>query len=71
LFSSSSQSFFTDLWGYRINWFDPEDGWDAWKRAQLLKLHFINQQQPKELPAFTKTGFKKSKIPQSLYQVES
>jgi hypothetical protein len=57
------------LWGFRINWFDPEDGWDRLKRVELIKLHLNNLRQPKEVPQFTKTGFKKLKIPEDLYQV--
>jgi hypothetical protein len=50
------------LWGFRINW-------DRLKRVELIKLHLNNLRQPKEVPQFTKTGFKKLKIPEDLYQV--
>ncbi len=61
--------FFTDLWGYKINWLDPEDGWDNLKRSELLKLHLNNIKQPDELTRYTKMGYKKVKIPTQLYQV--
>jgi len=45
-FSSPS---FTDLWGYTIDWFDEEEGWDHMRRVELLKLHEKNLSQPKAL----------------------
>lgn len=60
---------FYDLWGFPVNWTDSKDGWDEAKRKSLVQLFSQAVRQPKFVPAFTHTGYKKADIPPKLYQV--
>ena len=47
-----------DIWGYKINWYNKEDGWTDLRRNLILK-HNKKMIKIKEMPAFTKYGYKK------------
>ena len=63
-----SQPSFTDMWGYTVNWTDPEDGWNEARRRQVLNLRTKMKKQMSEVPHFTKNGYKKMKMPGNLHQ---
>ena len=68
-FQKIPKSVFKDAWGYTIDWLNPEDGWTD-TRQQLM--HIIKKRtmvQNKLMPAFTKYGFMKMKIPLQLYEM--
>ena len=48
--------YFTDLWGYKVNWRDEDDGWDAAKRESLAGLHLATKLQQKYVPKLTELG---------------
>ena len=35
-YQSLDNSFFQDSWGYKINWTNPEDGWNLEKRKMFI-----------------------------------
>ncbi|XP_059089948.1 uncharacterized protein LOC131885796 isoform X2 [Tigriopus californicus] len=59
---------FEDVAGFKVQWNDPEDGWDEEKREDLLLIHSKNLLQPRYVPKLTKTGYRKIKIPDELYE---
>ena len=56
-----------DIWGYKINWYNKEDGWTDLRRNLILKHNKKMINKIKEMPAFTKCGYKKMKIPVELH----
>ena len=56
-----------DIWGYKINWYDKEDGWTELRRNMILKHNQKMMKQIKNMPAYTKYGYQKMKIPVELY----
>ena len=48
-----------DIWGYKINWYNKEDGWTDLRRNLILKHNKKMINKIKEMPAFTKYGYKK------------
>ena len=47
---------FTDISGFKVNWRDPEDGWDEMKRRHLIKEHDGNIKTRAFVPALSETG---------------
>ena len=62
------QPTFTDMWGYTYNWTDNASGWTVDRRRQVLNLRAEMKTQMSEIPHFTKTGIKKTKMPDELHQ---
>ena len=60
---------FKDLWGFEHNWFDPEDGWDESKRNLFITSQKRGLYQAKNIPKYTKHGYKKMEIPTKLYEL--
>ena len=56
-----------DIWGYKINWYNKEDGWTDLRRNLILKHNKKMINKIKEMPAFTKYGYKKMEIPVELH----
>ena len=56
-----------DIWGYKINWYNKEDGWTDLRRNLILKHNNKMINKIKEMPAFTKYGYKKMEIPVELH----
>ena len=57
-----------DLWGYPVNWTDPNDGWDKDMRKSLLDLTNFIVTQSAALTNYTEIGYLKMPIPSKLYQ---
>ena len=62
-----NEEHYTDLFGYKVNWTDFEDGWNEDKRINFLQIQTRNELQPKLVPKFTESGYEKRKIPENLY----
>ena len=58
--------FFKDLWGYVMNWTDPEEGWSKIKRIKVLKLKEKMVLQSAAMNKYSKHGYKKMKMPKEL-----
>ena len=67
--SQNNNQTFKDLWGFEHNWFDPEDGWDESKRNLFITWQRRGQYQSKNIPKYTKHGYKKMEIPSKLYEL--
>jgi len=67
--SRINQPTFTDLWGFEVQWQNTEDGWNPRRRERLIDLENKIIDQVAEMPAFTKEGYKKMKIPSHLYDL--
>ena len=67
--SRLNQPTFTDLWGFEVQWQNTEDGWNPRRRERLIDLEKKTIGQVAEMPAFTKEGYKKMKIPSHLYDL--
>ena len=63
-----TQPTFTDMWGYTYNWTDIANGWTLDRRRQFLNLRAEMKNQMSEIPHFTKTGIKKTKMPDELHK---
>ena len=48
-----------------------EDGWDDERRSEVRDEYETTIIQPPWIPRFTKEGFKKMKMPTSLYKVNT
>lgn len=62
------QPTFTDSWGYTYNWTDLAKGWTVNRRRQVLNLRAEMKSQMSEMPHFTKTGIKKTKMSDELHK---
>ena len=62
---------FVDLYGFKYNWTDPEEGWNDARRKKIFREHRRNTEQADTMPQFTKLGYKKMKMPKGLLQVTS
>ena len=62
------KSFFKDIWGYTINWLNPEDGWTKMRQQLTYTIRQMTIDQIEMMPALTKYGYKKMKIPTDLFQ---
>ena len=38
VFNRLDNKYFKDLWGFEMNWTNPEDGWNEMKRKQIIHL---------------------------------
>ena len=55
---------YTDIWGYEYDWFNLEDGWTEFRRENMSILEDWVKNQMATIPKFTRTGYKKMRIPQ-------
>ena len=60
---------YEDLWGYQIQWYDKEDGWNENKRQKFRENQQYSLTQSQKMPAYTKFGYQKMKIPKQLYDL--
>ena len=67
-YNINSQTF-TDLWGFKHNWQDPEDGWDEKQRKLFISRQKEGIFQTKRIPEYTKHGYKKMPMPPKLYKI--
>ena len=65
----TQKSTYTDIWGYEFDWINQEDGWTKVRQQAMKRIDRLSLEQPKKLPAFTKLGYEKMKIPKKLYQL--
>ena len=61
--------YYQDHFGIKMNWMDPNDGWSQHKRLDWMKHRRMFNQQLLEMPKYTKSGFKKMKIPKKLFDL--
>ena len=66
LIEEHDKPYFVDLWGYVMNWTDPEEGWSELKRKSTLHANDLMIKQMDSLKQYSKHGYKKMKIPQDL-----
>ena len=66
-YQSLDNSFFQDSWGYKINWTNPEDGWNLEKRKMFIDTKRSVSHHQNDVPRYTKIGYKKMSIPKPLY----
>ena len=64
---SLEQDQLIDIWGYKINWYDKEDGWTDLRRNSILQHNKKMIKQIENMPAFIKYGYQKMKIPVELH----
>ena len=55
-----TSDYFVDVSGFRVDWRNPEDGWDDRKRKDLLAIHRSNLEVPRLVPTLTENGELKS-----------
>ena len=55
-----TSDYFVDVSGFRVDWQNPEDGWDDRKRKDLLAIHRSNLEVPRLVPTLTENGELKS-----------
>ena len=60
---------YKDLWGFQFDLYNPKDGWTPYKRKTVAKVDKLCEIQSKSLPAFSKLGYWKTKIPSNLYEL--
>ena len=60
--------FFKDIWGYEINWLNPEDGWTNIRKKLTHTVRQMTIEQIEMMPALTKYGYMKMSIPNELFQ---
>ena len=60
--------FFKDIWGYTINWLNPEDGWTKIRQKLTQTIRQMTIDQIGMVPALTKYGYMKMRIPTELFQ---
>ena len=63
------QDKFIDITGHQIDWHDKEDGWTEERRQKVWKYKFLMLDQYKNLPAYTKSGYKKMSMPTELHNL--
>ena len=60
---------YTDLWGYEYDWYNLEDGWTEFRRENMSRIENWVKNQMKTIPKFTRTGYKKMRIPQKMHKM--
>ena len=63
------QDIFVDITGHEIDWYDKEDGWTEDRRKKIWNTNIITLDQSENLPAYTKSGYKKMSIPSELHNL--
>ena len=63
------QDKFVDISGHEIDWYDKEDGWTEDRRKKIWNHNILTLDQYKNLPAFTRNGYKKMSMPTELHNM--
>ena len=63
------QDIFVDITGHEIDWYDKEDGWTEDRRKKIWNTNIITLDQSENLPAYTKSGYKKMSTPTELHNL--
>ena len=63
------QDKFIDITGHEIDWYDKEDGWTEDRRKKIWNHNILTLDQYKNLPAFTRNGYKKMSMPTELHNL--
>ena len=63
------QDKFIDITGHEIDWYDKEDGWTEDRRKKIWNHNILTLDQYKNLPAFTRNGYKKMSMPTELHNM--
>ena len=63
-----TDSFYIDIHGIKVNWTNPDDGWDEAARKGHIELDNRARYQHELIPKLTQLGYKKMDIPQELYR---
>ena len=69
LHAGINDPFYIDIHGIKVNWTNPDDGWDEVARIGHLELNNHTRYQHELTPKLTLLGYKKMDIPQELYQM--
>lgn len=67
--SWKSEPVYVDLWGFAVNWTNPNDGWDSEMRESMIDLTNYVLHQSASLEAYTDRGYDKMPIPSDLYSL--
>ena len=69
LHAGINDPFYIDIHGIKVNWTNPDDGWDEAARKGHIELDSRARYQHELIPKLTQLGYKKMDIPQELYQM--
>ena len=61
------QENFIDITGHQIDWYNSEEGWTDQRRHNVLIANVLMMEQFKNVPAYTKYGYKKMSMPKKLH----
>ena len=64
----AKNSTITDMWGFKHNWTNIDEGWYPLRRYIYLDLLELEKKQRRTVKKFTEFGYKVMKIPTFLYQ---
>ena len=56
-----------DITGHPIDWYNSEEGWTDQRRHNVLIANDLMMEQFKNVPAYTKYGYKKMNMPKKLH----
>ena len=56
-----------DITGHQIDWYNSEEGWTDQRRHNVLIANDLMMKQFKNVPAYTKYGYKKMSMPKKLH----
>ena len=56
-----------DITGHKIDWYNSEEGWTDQRRHNVLIANDLMMEQFKNVPAYTKYGYKKMSMPKKLH----
>jgi len=59
----------TDAFGFRIPVCSLQNGFNSYYRMRLLETTMVTRSRPSSIPAFTKKGFKRVKLPKKIYEI--
>ena len=63
----NQQENFIDITGHQIDWYNSEEGWTDQRRHNVLTANDLMMEQFKNVPAYTKYGYKKMSMPKKLH----
>ena len=69
LHAGINDPFYIDIHGIKVNWTNPDDGWDEAAQKGHIELDSRARYQHELIPKLTQLGYKKMDIPQELYQM--